>query len=281
MKNLYDSISKAYLSMLTEELTPLSEDMLMEDRIDVLKNTFQTFDTSHDPYAVNQHPHAIIDHFANNADPTRNKVYTQYLLSLYKRGAIKQHEAPRIKETLSNFDKYKNFLQPDQKQISIKNYPTIDSIDAAVAPHLGKGTTYEERREIFRKNPDVPGHKLEWEDDKIRAYSVTDKEVSQNAYASLDDKQCGAFPTKWCTARKTNQNMFDFYKSENPHYDPIAVHRKSDGAVFQYHVGGGEFKDHNNSEISKEDWDDIKPSISKMWLEKPHLLFGTDVNTKP
>lgn len=269
MKSIYDSISKAYINMLVEEY--LSEEMLMEDRLDRIKTDNKFLDTSHDPYAIHHDPERIIDHFAEHADPSVNKIHTQYLVGLYKRKAIRQDDAQRINGVLRQFDTYKQFLQPTEKQLTVKGYPSISSIEDKIAPHIGKATSLRDAREKIKQNPlDMEGHRQVWGDDNIKAYDVTDKEVSKKLYANEKSKRPGAFPTNWCTAREDEKNMYDFYKKDG---DLIAIHHK-DGSLYQYFVNGGEFKDRNNEDISDTDWNKIKDSVHKMWSEKPELLLG-------
>jgi hypothetical protein len=271
MKSIYDSISKAYLNMLVEEY--LSEEMLMEDRLDRIKTDNKFLDTSHDPYAIHRDPESIIDHLAEHGDPSTNKIHTQYLVGLYKRKAIRQDDVQKINGVLRQFDTYKQFLQPTEKQLTVKGYPNIASIEDKIAPHIGKATSVKDAREKLRTNPlDMEGHRQVWADNNISAYNVTDKEVSRKLYANEKSKRPGAFPTNWCTAREDEKNMYDDYKKDG---DLIAIHHK-DGSVYQYFVNGGEFKDRNNKDISDDDWNKLKDSVHKMWDEKPELLHGED-----
>ena len=54
--------------------------LLVEDRIDFLKNQFKDkIDTSHDPLGEHKSSDDIIDHFSTKSDPSHNKIYTNCL----------------------------------------------------------------------------------------------------------------------------------------------------------------------------------------------------------
>jgi hypothetical protein len=267
--------------MLIEELTPLSEEMLMEDRIDTLKQLYPNLDTSHDNTAIHHSASDIIDHFATNADPTNNKVHTQYLLGLYKKKAIKQEDAPRIKDVLTNFDRYKQFLPADKKQLNPKNYPNISDIHSAIEPHIGKATTNKEAREQLRNNPlDIEGHKQVYSDGKISVYNTSDEATSQRMYASATASKPGAFPTEWCTAwMKPRECQLNRYRTVHGG-DVLTVHHHPDKTVYQYHTNTSQFMNSDNEYINQDEWNKIQPSIHKMWDENPSLL-DDGKNKKP
>ena len=246
----------------------------MEDRLDRILQDNPLLDTSHDPSAIHHSAKDIIDHFAQNADPSRNKIHTQYLVGLYKRKAIRQADVSLINSTLGNFDRYKQFLPETHRQLTPRNYPSIQHIADAIQPYLGKAVSVRDAREKIRNNPiDIPGHKLMWQDSNIKVYHVSDKEVSKKLYAPTNSSRPGAFPTKWCTA-KEDRNMFDDYHDSANLY---SVHDKS-GNIYQYYPNG-EFKNSDNTDVTPEQFSKIKSSVHKMWSEKPELLSVKKYNT--
>ena len=68
--------------------------MLTEGRITFLKKNNPEIDSSHDVLATHRDSGAIIDHFAQNADPSPKNLNTQWILSQYKKKAIRQEDAP-------------------------------------------------------------------------------------------------------------------------------------------------------------------------------------------
>ena len=195
----YDTFAQAYISMLTEQTHILSEEMLMEDRIDWLKSNVKSINSSHDTFALHRDPNAIIDFLATNADPSKKKVHTQHLIRLYNAGKFRQEDAPRVKDTLTNFDKYKHKLPEDQRDIG--QYSSISDISRAVEPHIGTGATKGEEKEIIKSNLHIPGkHELKYDDHAISVYHLKDQKTSQKLYGSRTAKVSGVHPTEWCTA---------------------------------------------------------------------------------
>jgi hypothetical protein len=241
----------------------LNESILLEDRLQYLKDNTKKLSTDHDTTGTHKETADIVQHLADHGDPTKNKQHTQFAVGLYRSKAIRQEDAPRLKEALSNFDKYKGKLNPEEKQLTTKNYPSISHIEDKIAPHLGTMASKKEAQKTLEQ----PGHKLVHEDDKIKIFHLSDKEASKNIYGG--GHQRGGTGTSWCTAARSDDNMFDHYAKQGKMH---VVHRKSDGAVFQYHADSNQFMDHKDNEISHEDFKSIAPSLHKAWKEKPELI---------
>ena len=241
----------------------MNEDLLLEDRLDYLKQNTKTLPTDHDPLGKHKDTPSIVQHLADNADPSKNKAHTQYAVGLYRSKALKQEDAPRLKSALENFDKYKGKLSPEDKQLTTKNYPTVSHIEDKIAPHLGTMTSKKQAE----KTLDQPGHKLVHEDKDIAIYHLTAKEPSQNLYGGGHAK--GGTGTSWCTAARSDNCMFDQYHKQGKIH---VIHRKSDGAVFQMHPESNSFMDAKDNPISHEDFKSIAPALHKAWKEKPELV---------
>lgn len=239
------------------------------NRVEWVKNNTKKIDNSHDSMSDITDKDEIIDYIANEMDPTQNKVYIQFLVNMYSNGAFRLEDAPRIKETISLFDKYKNKLSNDKKDIN--QYDYISDINRAIEPFIGHGVTKADEREISKKSLHIPGkHELVYEDNKIAIYHLKDENTSKHLYASKTAKTPGVFPTDWCTAYTDNRNcMYQRYASQGPLY---VIHRKSDGAVFQYHFASNQFQDSRDSGLSDADWDSIKDSVHKAWKENKNLI---------
>ena len=241
----------------------LNEDILLEDRLQYLKDNTKTLSTDHDTTGTHKSTADIVQHFADHGDPTTNKQHTQYAVGLYRNKAIRQEDAPRLKSALTSFDRYKGKLKPEEKQLTTKNYPSIASIEDKVAPHEGTMASKKEAQ----KTLDQPGHKLLHEDKDIAIYHLSDKEASKNLYGG--GHQRGGTGTSWCTAARSDNNMFDHYHKQGPIH---VIHRKSDGAVFQMHPESNQFMDHKDNPISDDDYKSIQPALHKAWMAKPELI---------
>jgi hypothetical protein len=241
----------------------MNESILLEDRLQYLKDNTKKLDTSHDTTGEHKDTPAIVQHLADHADPSKNKQHTQYAVGLYRNKAIKQEDAPRLKSALENFDKYKAKLAPEDKQLTTKNYPSISHIEDKIAPHLGTMASKKEAE----KNLDQPGHKLVHEDKDIAIYHLSKKEPSQNLYGG--GHQRGGTGTSWCTAARSDNCMFDQYHKQGKLH---VVHDKSNGKVYQYHTESNSFMDAKDNPIEPEDFKKIAPALHKAWKAKPELL---------
>ena len=105
---------------------------LLENRIDYLKQHTPVLSTEHDRLAIFDKPHEIIDHFANVADPSKNKQHTSWIVNQYKNKHIRQEDAGRIRSTLTDFDKYKSKLQNKD----LNSYKHISDLEDHLEPHL-------------------------------------------------------------------------------------------------------------------------------------------------
>lgn len=193
---------------------------LKEDRVSWLKDNVKEIDTSHDDHGEHKEPHAIIDHFASH-DPSRKKIYTQWMIKQYQKQNIRQEDAPRVGETLGNFEKYKGRL--DRKDIN--QYHHVADLDTALDPHLGKAASKkEEKRQIKHEGAD-----LIHDEDGLSVHKLKTKEAAC-FYGSN---------TKWCTAGKNN-NYFDHYNKQGPLY---VVSNSETGRKWQLHFASGQYAD--------------------------------------
>jgi hypothetical protein len=247
----------------------MNESILTEDRIDYLKKNTPKLDISHDTTADHKDTPSIIQHLADNGDPTKKKVYTNYLVNLYKAKGMKQEDAYKAHEALTNFDKYKHKLPESDRNIAVKNYPSISSIADKVAPHVGTVASKKEAQ----KNLDQPGHELKYDDDHIKIYHLSKEEPSKALYGGGSTR--GGTGTDWCTAARSDNCMFNRYHKEGPLF---VVHRKTDGNVFQFHANSNSFMDAKDNQISHEDFGSIADSLHKAWDKHPEMV--EDKNAK-
>lgn len=125
--------------------------LILEDRMDFLKNKYKSINTDHDTLAQNTNPEDIINHFAQNADPSHNKAYTDWILNRYNRGDFRQEDYPRIREALSNFIKHRSKL-PEK---DINRYNGISDIEQEVEPHVGEVSGKEQKRKTKEEGADL------------------------------------------------------------------------------------------------------------------------------
>lgn len=248
-----------YHDHIADKFLQLQEQFLLESRIDFIKNKFKDkLNTEHDTFATHKDPSSIVDHFAENGDPTKKKIYTDWIVGQYHKGNIRQEDAPRVHDYLSNFEKYKSKL-PEK---DINKYGTLKDVGEALKPHIGTAATKKEETAVQND----AGHELKYEDDRIKIYHLKTKEASQNLYGG------GAVSgkTDWCTAARSDQCMFDHYNKKGKLH---VVHDKKTGEVYQYHAHEGQFMDRHDAPISNETLLDIGPHLHKAW-EQDHSLVS-------
>jgi hypothetical protein len=288
----YDQIAQAYLSRfkkpeqqpLTEEY--LAEDMLCESRLDWLKkNTKPTMDGdkdvtfAHDPHGPAKTIPDLVDHIAQHGDPTPNKVHTQWLTNIYKKGAFKQEDLYKAHSALKDYEGtssaegtktrgLKHAMAPEEKQITDKRYPTLQSFQEVLQKHAG-GLPPSKISENMNKwhGAGHGGHEQVYDDEHIRTYKIHPTEEGKEASKAIYGGGAKNGGTEWCTANHNeDHNAFDSYlKEQNPGSHLYVIHRKSDGEVFQYHTHSDQFMNRHDEQINHEDLKTILPSVHKMW----------------
>lgn len=220
--------------------------LLLEDRIDFLKNQFQgKLNTDHDTLAQHRNSNDIIDHFATHADPSHNKMYTNWILNQYQRGNIRQENHPRIHSVLSNFHRYKNRLANK----NITDYGHINDLEKALEPHLGKAASKkEENRQIKAEGTDF----LHGEND-VGVWHLKNEE-SACKYGKN---------TKWCTAADHN-NKFNEYNTTSPIYFIKGRNENNEIKKYQFHPESGQFMDEKNEYIDVKDFVKRNPELKNV-----------------
>lgn len=246
---------------LVESATALYESMLLEDRIDFLKEKNPTIDMSHETNMSRQIPaSALIDHLASHADPTKNKQHTQWILGQYKKKNIRVEDAPRIKDTLSNFEKYKSKLPKKD----INQYKTVGEINDAVHPHLGSATTNKEvNAEIHEKGRTL----VHSAPDGTKVYRLEPnehgKKASQDIYGG--GSSGGGTHTDWCTAARSERCMFNTYSKKGNELHTIHT---PDGSVYQAHVDSDQIMNNRDENVDGV----IKSNNDETMVDHPHAM---------
>ena len=222
------------------------EQELLENRIQTLKTRVfkDGFDTSHDRLAQHRDTSDIVDHFANNADPTKKKTHTQWILNQYKKGNIRQEDHPRIKEALSNFETHKGKLENKD----INKYTSLSDVEDAVGPYLGTTTKRQQKKAIKSEGADLVHN------DEERGVTVHHIKTEQAACSY------GA-GTKWCTAGKKD-NMFNHYNEDGPMF--VIQHG---GRKYQFHNKSKQFMDEKDNDVK---FKDLHPDIQKSLAKSEH-----------
>jgi hypothetical protein len=199
--------------------------LILESRLDFLKEKFKNISASHDTLATHKKPEAIVDHFATHADPSKKKVHTQWILNKYSKGQFRQEDTGRIRDTLTNFEKHKNKLEHKD----LNQYHSLADLEDKLESHLGTFTSKKEEDRHIK----VTGAPIIHQDNGVTIRHIKTKEAAC---------QIGA-GTKWCTAGKNN-NMFDKYDKKGPLF---SIHHE--GRKYQFHNASGQLADEKDEMI--------------------------------
>ena len=104
--------------------------LMIEAKIDDYKAQETNILTQHDPHGEHKDPASIIDHFHKHA-PGGNVQHTRWMVDRYKKGEMKQEDAPDLHDTLKHFEKYKSQL-PKKR---IDQYKSVSELKTAIHPH--------------------------------------------------------------------------------------------------------------------------------------------------
>lgn len=236
---------------------------LLEAKIDDYKAQERNISTEHDPEAQHKSAADIIDHFHKHS-PNGNVQHTRWMIDRYKKGEMKQEDAPDMHNTLNNFEKYKHNL-PKKK---IEQYKSISELKTAIHP-------YKERDEgvkAVNKNKIDKGSTVTHDSPNVTAYHIHTTEAAQELGKSPKGEKLG-----WCTSHPDpDENMFNHYNKESKgNFHILHMHKEE----FPYRrIGGvgasGQFQDENNKLIKGKHFHDLLKRNPE--LEKIHAVTDTN-----
>ena len=243
----------------------ISEDLLIENRIEFLKTQHSTLDTSHDTLAKYKDAGDIIDHFAKKADPTPTKAHTQWIVNQYKKKQIRQEDAPQIKSTLKDFADVKDRLEKKD----LNQYGDIGELRDAVATQKSQAikATKEKKATVARKSADL--EKM-YDSDGVEGYKIPNRESSIRNYGPAGEKAS----THWCTAANSGQNMFNHYKGGK-----YTMHFPN-GEVLQFHHQSNQIMDKYDRPVQESDprFAPYEHHISKFLHQTKALEGKSEIN---
>jgi len=195
---------KQFLLILTEAVS--------DNRIKQTKNKFKSISTSHDPDAIHTNSDDIVQHFADNADPSDKKEHLQWIMNQYKKGNVKQEDDQDIHKTLTNFRTYQKKLG----EKDLNRYKHVDDVKKALEPHVGTDASYK----AIVPHPDAP---LIHKHGEHEVHELNSTDASRHYFRG------GSV----CTARNDEHCQHDNYSRDGQLY-----HVKARGE-------NGKFKDYN------------------------------------
>lgn len=216
----------------------VNEEVLLENRIEFLKQQNPSIDTSHDTLAKHKDAGDIIDHFAKKADPTPTKAHTQWIVNQYKKQSIRQEDAPHIKSTLNDFETVKNRLEKKD----INQYKDIGELRDAVATQKTHAVKAVKAKKVTAEKKTADLEKM-YDEDGVTGYKIPNKESSIRNYGPAGVVK----PTHWCTAANSGNNMFNQYKGGK-----YTMHFPND-EVLQFHHQSNQIMDKHDRPVQEGD----------------------------
>lgn len=185
--------------------------VLLEDRVDFVKKQNPHIDSTHDHFATARKGPDIVQYFADHADPTPKKHYTQWIINRYKTRDFRQEDAERVNAALTSFHKNKQHMPKEGRDIG--HYGSLSQLEDAL-PKEDIKSKKEEKREVKHEGADVVHSEPGLSVHKLKTHAAA---------------QFYGANTKWCTAGK-NSNMFDHYNKQGPLY---VVQAHSSGSLWK------------------------------------------------
>lgn len=227
----------------------ITEQYIIEAKIDDYKAQEKSIPTEHDTNPAFKKPEQIIDHF-HSFNPTGDVNHTRWVVNRYKAGELKQEDAPAMKETLTQFNKYRDKLSKK----NINQYKSIEELRNSLRPLVGTAKSDVNDKAVKE------GADLVHSSPNVKLYHVHTTEASRELGKGMP----------WCTSHRDDKyNMFDHYNKNSGGRFYIA-HLKGEKAPYRklgIGVGTGEFQDENNTRISHEDLEELvkrNPELKKI-----------------
>lgn len=207
-----------------------------------------------------------------DADPTPNKKYRVWILRMKKAG-LKSEDLYKITEYLTVFDKYKQKL--DVKDIN--QYKSVSDLFAAIKPIKDAIESGVDIRSDNQKRKAA-----------ARASGDIDVVFESNGWKLLHPKTKDAAcllgkGTEWCTATRSDNNMFDQYNENGPMYVLVSP----DGNKWQFHNDSHQFMNTADKQITDIRFMplDVTTAIAKLYdatelLDMEHTNEQADIVIK-
>jgi len=207
---------------------------LLEDRLDFLRNKYEDEITT-----------SIFERLLNN-DPTKKKIYLQWLIKNYINNTNKDRfleDLYKTKEDLVVFTKLKQQNKIQQKDINQIKYENLYDI---IKPHMKDLTSGKEIK------------KQELEKIKSQIKVVYDGAEGKILIPFTEKASCFlGRQTRWCTASTESKNYFNYYNKKGKLY----VILPKDGRKFQFHFQELQLMDEQDKEVNFELFDKKYPWV--------------------
>ena len=184
------------------------------------------------------------------SDPSENKQYLNWIMNIYLNGELEEEDFYKIPEALRLFDKNKEKLDVNQRNIN--SFNDLSSLYNVVSKYDSEEEMSASEKEKLIK---LEGAEQVYNDDNWKIIIPKTQQA-----ACLYGKS-----TKWCTASNDYNNRFEYYHKQGPLFILINKNVKNDKAVLkklQFHFETGQFMDTTDKRIN----------VTQFFRENPELL---------
>lgn len=176
-----------------------------------------------------------------SADPTREKLYVYWIISLFKQKSqrVFLEDLHRVTIALTIYDRIKRTLPERQRNIfNFKNLSDLetltdqyqDEIPISNREKKGRGTPVEDEYEILYENKD--------------SMIILPKTYRASCYWGKG--------TKWCTAFTENDSYYNSYSNMGQLY--IIYDKNQERSLYQFHFETGQYMDVNDYRIDIDEF---------------------------
>ena len=181
----------------------------------------------------------LIMHVLENADPTQNKEYVQWLAKVYANQGVKIEDIlARGQNALATYNEFKTkkILPAEQRDIGQLTFSDLEYI--AASTELRQALAAKQEQDAAKAMPRGESEVV-FENDKVRIIVPHDKEAA--CYYGQG--------TTWCTAATQSNNMFDTYNRNGAMYILLPKQPQYDGEKYQLHFSSGQFMDEQDTPV--------------------------------
>ena len=203
---------------LLEIFNMISEAILLENRLAHLKTTFgqklalkYLNDNGSNADGVDLEP--VIEELFNKiaeADPSPQKKFTQWLITLYLKNGMTLNELPQATELIKNFIEYGKQIPADKRNIA--SYKTLQDLSDMLEPIMAQGKEISGKEKERRLGMEM--HKPEHSETIYNSPTikvVIPKTMKASCYFGRN--------TEWCTVNSDpKKNKFDDYNERGTLY---------------------------------------------------------------
>jgi hypothetical protein len=192
------------------------------------------------------------------ADPTKNKSYSQAITRLYCFGqTLLEDIASTLSQYLIKFDKLKRKKKIPAPYNDFMRYKSLDEFMTVVEELPDPDSEIEQQKVGALQVPADVQYKVIYGtfDSAMRITSdcvVIVPENRQAGYWWAKEYPKKGVTNRWCTAWEGDNSRFDYYSRQGPLYIIIPARRNDDNEKYQFHFETKQFMDYQDHQIGNQ-----------------------------